>query len=162
MSVAAATVRAGFRLADENATAGLARRLAALARAGDVIALWGPLGAGKTSFARAFIGALGAKEEVPSPTFTLVQAYPLALATVWHFDLFRLSSPEEARELGLEDALDGGISLIEWPDRLGALLPEQRLDVMLAFDDGRRRAELIGHGDWTTRLQAWREPDDKL
>src|SRR5205807_6696912 len=106
-------------LPDEAATARLAARISALAEIGDVIALSGDLGAGKTTFARAFIRARGETGEVPSPTFTLVQVYELAAAAIWHFDLYRLRSPDEAWELGIEDALTEGISLIEWPDRLG-------------------------------------------
>jgi tRNA threonylcarbamoyladenosine biosynthesis protein TsaE len=146
-------------LPDEAATAALARRLARLARPGDVIALAGGLGSGKTSFARAFIRSLplgdaADGEEIPSPTFTLVQIYERRPAPVWHFDLYRLERPEEAYELGLEDAFSGAISLIEWPERLGSLLPGERLDVRLSFTDegGRRRVELVGHGDWAARL----------
>ena len=150
-------------LPDEAATAALACRLAAHARPGDVIALAGELGAGKTSFARAFIRSLplgdaadGAAdgEEIPSPTFTLVQIYDRRPAPVWHFDLYRLERPEEAYELDLEDAFSGAISLIEWPERLGPLLPAERLDVRLFFteDAGGRRVELTGHGSWSERL----------
>jgi tRNA threonylcarbamoyladenosine biosynthesis protein TsaE len=145
-------------LADEAATARLAAEVAARARAGDVIALAGPLGAGKTAFARAFIRALGGTEEVPSPTFTLVQTYPLT-ATVWHFDLFRLEAPAEAWELGIEEAFADGISLIEWPERLGALLPEDRLEVILSFAEPGRRARLVGRGSWAGRVPAGEEAD---
>lgn len=137
-------------LPDEAATARLARRVAALARPGDVIALRGELGAGKTLFARAFIG----EEDVPSPTFTLVQIYDRPFGRVWHFDLYRLKSPEEAVELDIEDAFAEGISLIEWPDRLGTLLPPERLEVALDFAaDSRtmptaRKARLEGRGRW--------------
>src|SRR6266849_15111 len=120
-----------IELPDEAATAALAARVAALARAGDVIALKGELGAGKTSFARAFIRARGAAEEVPSPTFTVVQVYELGESTIWHFDCYRLRHPEEAWELAIEDAFHDGISLIEWPERLGALLPARRLLITL-------------------------------
>jgi len=151
-------------LPDEAATAALARRLAGRARPGDVIALAGELGSGKTSFARAFIRSLplgdaaggdtAGGEEIPSPTFTLVQIYERRPAPVWHFDLYRLERPEEAYELDLEDALAGAISLIEWPERLGPLLPAERLDVRLFFteDAGGRRVELTGHGSWSERL----------
>jgi tRNA threonylcarbamoyladenosine biosynthesis protein TsaE len=150
-------------LPDEAATAHLARRLAALARGGDVIALWGDLGAGKTLFARAFINALprpggGAEtapeEEVPSPTFTLVQVYDRAPAPVWHIDLYRIEDPSEARELGLDEAFAEGISLIEWPDRLGDRLPAGRLDLVLDFVERpeSRRAGLHGGPDWRARL----------
>jgi tRNA threonylcarbamoyladenosine biosynthesis protein TsaE len=141
-------------LPDENATAALAARLAAIARPGDVIALRGELGAGKTSFARAFIRARGGDETVPSPTFTLVQTYDLSGGAVWHFDLYRLRHAEEAWELGIEDAFHGGISLIEWPERLGALLPARHLLVALDFaaPHGARRATLAGEGGWGARL----------
>jgi tRNA threonylcarbamoyladenosine biosynthesis protein TsaE len=144
-------------LPDETATAALAARISALAAPADIIALKGDLGAGKTTFARAFIRARGARdEEVPSPTFTLVQVYELDPTPVWHFDLYRLESPEEAWELGLEDAFSGAISLIEWPERLGPFLPERRLEITLAFGDrpGARRALLSPGDPWQTRLTA--------
>jgi len=141
-------------LPDENATAAIAARLAALAMPGDVIALKGELGAGKTSFARAFIRARGGGETVPSPTFTLVQVYELSGGAVWHFDLYRLRTPEEAWELGIEDAFRDGISLIEWPERLGALLPARRLEIALDFGPTptARHATLSGGSDWAARL----------
>jgi tRNA threonylcarbamoyladenosine biosynthesis protein TsaE len=144
-----------FELPDEAATAALAARIAALARPGDVIALKGELGAGKTSFARAFIRARAGHDEiVPSPTFTLAQAYDFPDATVWHFDCFRLRDPEEAWELGIEDAFRDGISLIEWPERLGHLLPARRLEITLlpgATPEARRASVDAGPG-WATRL----------
>lgn len=156
-----------FELPDPAATAGLARRLAALARDGDVIGLRGDLGVGKTSFARAFINALpgpdGAplEEEVPSPTFTLVQIYRRSPADVWHFDLYRLERPEEVYELGIEEALAGAIVLIEWPERLSDLLPPQRLDLTLSFASAAeaRRAELTGYGNWVSRLGRLEKPN---
>lgn len=143
-------------LPDENATAALAARLAALARPGDVIALKGELGTGKTSFARAFIRARGGDEDVPSPTFTLVQTYDLPGCAVWHFDLYRLGAAENAWELGIEEAFGAGISLIEWPERLGGLLPARHLLVNLDFAVARdaRRATLAGSCDWASRLAA--------
>ena len=143
-----------IELPDENATAALAARIAALARPGDVIALEGELGAGKTSFARAFIRARGGTEEVPSPTFTLVQIYELADGAIWHFDCYRLREPEEAWELGIEDAFLDGISLIEWPERLGPLLPQRRLRILLvpgASPDARRARVDAGPG-WAERV----------
>jgi tRNA threonylcarbamoyl adenosine modification protein YjeE len=142
-------------LPDEAATAALAARLAALAEPGDVIALQGDLGAGKTTFARAFIRACGeADEEVPSPTFTLVQIYEATDAALWHFDLYRLSASEEAWELGIEEAFASGISLIEWPDRLGPLLPRHRLEIALEFGERleARRAVIDGDAAWRARL----------
>ncbi|WP_282604431.1 tRNA (adenosine(37)-N6)-threonylcarbamoyltransferase complex ATPase subunit type 1 TsaE [Pelagibius sp. Alg239-R121] len=155
-------------LADEKATAALAQALSQLVKAGDIIALSGDLGAGKTSFARAFINALPregdlrgdqhetSQEEVPSPTFTLVQLYERAPATVWHFDLYRLKQAEEAYELGIEDAFSDGISLIEWPERLGGLLPASRLDLALDFGatPESRRAQITAYGSWCERIAA--------
>jgi tRNA threonylcarbamoyladenosine biosynthesis protein TsaE len=141
-------------LPDEEATAAFAARLAALAAPGDVLALKGELGAGKTSFARAFIRARGGDETVPSPTFTLVQTYDLPGGAVWHFDLYRLRSADEAWELGIEDAFREGISLVEWPERLGSLLPSRHLAIALEFGPAptARRASLSADGDWATRL----------
>lgn len=142
-------------LPDEAATEALARRLAGVVRLGDVIALWGGLGAGKTAFARAFIRASGdPAEDVPSPTFTLVQTYTLAVGACWHFDLYRLQSPDEVWELGIEDALGQGVVLIEWPERLGALLPADRLDVRLESGAAAnsRRVRLTAHGRQSGRL----------
>jgi tRNA threonylcarbamoyladenosine biosynthesis protein TsaE len=146
-------------LADVAATERLAQALAAQALAGDVIALWGGLGLGKTTFARAFIHARrggGEVAEVPSPTFTLVQVYELTDTAVWHFDLYRLAQPDDAWELGIEDAFAEGIALIEWPDRLGPLLPANRLDIVLDAGDSAnsRHARLTGRGRWSTRLES--------
>src|SRR5438128_770438 len=143
-----------FELPDEAATATFAARIAALARAGDVIALKGELGAGKTSFARAFIRARGGVEAVPSPTFTLVQVYELGGTPVWHIDGYRLRDPEEAWELGIEDAFRGGISLIEWPERLGPLVPARRLEITLAqgATPAARRAAIDYPAEWAARF----------
>lgn len=144
------------QLPDEAATAGLASELASLARAGDVILLLGDLGAGKSVFARAFINALpGPREEVPSPTFTLVQTYQRGTQEVWHFDLYRLESADEAWELGFEEALGGGISLIEWPERLGDALPASRLEIKLRYKapEAGRDACLTPFGNWRERLE---------
>jgi tRNA threonylcarbamoyladenosine biosynthesis protein TsaE len=141
-------------LPDENATAALAARLSAVAVPGDVVALTGDLGAGKTSFARAFIRARGGDEAVPSPTFTLVQVYDLPGGAVWHFDLYRLRHADEVWELGVEDALRDGITLIEWPERVAGLLPASRLDIALAYGAAptARRATLSAGGNWPARL----------
>jgi len=139
----------------EPATVALAERLAGVAGAGDVIALSGALGSGKSVLARAFIRAYcGTAEDVPSPTFTLVQIYEGGAAPVYHFDLYRLKTSDEVQELGVEEAFAEGISLIEWPDRMGPWLPANRLDI--ALSQGRRadsrRAGLTGHGYWQARL----------
>ena len=150
-------------LPDLAATEALGRALARLLRPGDVVALYGDLGAGKTALARALIRALpglpgtpgdAAEEEVPSPTFTLVQTYERDPAPVWHFDLYRIEDSSEIEELGLSEALAGGISLIEWPERLGAGLPAAALRISLDFgEDGEgRRARLSGGGNWAMRL----------
>jgi tRNA threonylcarbamoyladenosine biosynthesis protein TsaE len=132
-------------LPDEAATARAAAELAARLRPGDVVALRGDLGAGKTAFARAAIRALvgDAEAEVPSPTFTLVQTYEAPAGTVWHFDLYRLTDPAEVWELGWEEAAAGGIVLVEWPERLGGLLPPRRIEAALEITGpGSRRLTL--------------------
>ena len=140
----------------ERELAAFARTLAACAERGDTIALRGPLGAGKTTFARHFIRSYarrkgGAAEEVPSPTFTLVQLYAFGDDAVWHIDLYRIAGPEELWEIGFEEALAGGICLIEWPERAGPLLPDRRIDIGLDHtgDPARRRltvADRTGNG----------------
>jgi len=142
-------------LADEAATTAFATSLAKLAEPGDVIALRGTLGVGKTVFARAFIRRLTeAGEEVPSPTFTLVQTYESDVAPVYHFDLYRIEEPDEVYELDIEDAFAEGISLIEWPNRMEALLPCERLDVEIRHGDkdGARTLTLSAEGSWAERL----------
>ena len=145
-----------IELPDEAATAALAAHIAALARPGDVIALKGELSAGKTSFARAFIRARGGVEAVPSPTFTLVQVYELADGPIWHIDGYRLRDPEEAWELDIEDAFRDGVSLIEWPERLGPLIPARRLEITLSAGPtpAARRAAIDPGGEWAARLPA--------
>lgn len=140
-------------LPDLAATARLAGGVAARAMAGDAILLEGPLGAGKTAFARAFLRhATGDPTlEVPSPSFTLVQEYDTARGPVAHFDLWRLDGPAALAELGWEDAREG-IVLVEWPDRLGHLRPDPALTIRLSLNEGdARRALLSG---WVERLEA--------
>ena len=139
-------------LPDEAATKALGRRLAGRLRPGDLLALAGGLGAGKTTLARAVIRALTRPdEEVPSPTFTLVQAYDGRDFPLAHFDLYRLESAGEAEELGLDEALDVGAVIIEWPERLGVNLPPDRLDVELAIENDGRRVRWTPHGSWIGR-----------
>ncbi|HEY9080566.1 tRNA (adenosine(37)-N6)-threonylcarbamoyltransferase complex ATPase subunit type 1 TsaE [Magnetovibrio sp.] len=148
-----------IELAGLKATNALAHDLAQLAEPGDVIALSGDLGAGKTAFARAFIRALTEPDEdVPSPTFTLVQTYEGERFDIWHFDLYRLEHPEEVFELGIEEALDNAVSLIEWAERMGPYIPRERLEIRLTVGKGKnhRQAELIAHNAaWADRLKAY-------
>ena len=135
----------------------LAAALLPLVRAGDVICLEGDLGAGKTAFARHFIrSAAGAALEVPSPTFTLVQTYDEAQPVpLWHFDLYRLNHPDEVFELGWDDVRAHALALVEWPVRLGRLLPADRLEISFAAvdaDDSLRAVTLVPHGNWVGRL----------
>jgi tRNA threonylcarbamoyladenosine biosynthesis protein TsaE len=150
-------MRVILELDDERATVRLAARLAAVARGGDVIALLGPLGSGKTTFARGFIrAAAGGPAEVPSPTFTLVETYAVpGRPVIWHFDLYRLETAEEAYELGIEDAFVDGISLIEWADRIAGLLSGDRLEIALGpgVAPGARTATLEGGSRWRDFLE---------
>jgi len=148
-----------LRLPSPAATDRLARAIAPRLVTGDTLALEGGLGAGKSHFARAAIGArlaaIGRAEEAPSPSYTLVQTYDLGGGVeLWHADLYRLGGPDEAAELGLDEAFAAAIVLLEWPDRLGAALPERRLTLALSFDpdsDDARLATLTPRGpgwDW--------------
>ena len=141
-------------LAGEAATARLGDSLGRLLRPGDVIGLSGPLGAGKTTLARAAIGAATGLAEAPSPTFGLVETYDAPGFTLWHFDLYRLEKAEEVWELGLEEALDGGVLLIEWPERFMPLLPASMLLIRLTPQDGGRRALVRGNEEWSARVKA--------
>ena len=134
---------------DEAATIRAAQALAPILRQGDFIALEGDLGAGKSTFARALIralpladGGMNIAEEIPSPTYTLCQTYERAIGLVAHFDLYRLSAPEEALELGFEEALSEGLVLVEWPQRLGRLLPPKRLHLNLTSQVQGRSLEI--------------------
>lgn len=123
-----------LQLPDLAATEAAAARMAPLLRPGDVLFLQGGLGSGKTTFARALLRAMGVTDEAPSPSFNLVLTYQTPSGPVWHFDLYRLEAPEEAVELGLEDALADAIVLIEWPDRLGPFAPSERLELTFALE----------------------------
>jgi tRNA threonylcarbamoyladenosine biosynthesis protein TsaE len=145
---------ASLFLADDAATAALAGRVAPLLRAGDTLLLEGNISAGKTTFARALIRArLGREEDVPSPTFTLVQSYDDPEAEIWHCDLYRLTSPDEILELGLDAAFEDGICLIEWPDRLGPAAPKAALRLVLSPEGEGRIAQFEGSAAWIERLQ---------
>lgn len=135
---AAATARLGV---------GLGRRLSA----GDVLLLEGMIGAGKTHLARALIqsrlAAFGRAEDVPSPTFTLVQVYDAGALEIWHADLYRLSDPQEIAELGLDEAFRGALCLVEWPERLGPWRPGGAITLRLDLSGEGRRAVLSGPPD---------------
>ena len=142
-----------FWLPDESRTESLARALAPRLGPGDALLLSGPVGAGKSAFARALIRArLGDPgAEVPSPTFTLVQTY--ADGALWHADLYRLSHPSEVAELGLLAALDEALCLVEWPDRLGPFAPATALRLELAPEGEGRRLVVRGRPEWAARLE---------
>ena len=141
-------------LGDMSATDALAARLAVLASAGDIVGLAGELGAGKTTFARAFICARLGETEVPSPTFTLVQTYENGSTPIWHFDLYRLQNSEEIYELGIEEAFETAISLIEWPEKMAGNEPSDWLELRLDPGDGEesRSATFTPHGPRSTDL----------
>ena len=145
-------------LGDVAATNAFAGKCASIARAGDVFALAGALGVGKTTFARAFVNAMADREgappeEVPSPTFTLVQLYEFGSETVYHFDLYRIESEADAMELGIDEAFADGISLIEWPEKLGGYLPSDRVELSFDFgdDSDQRLCRVRGYGAWSAR-----------
>ena len=140
-------------LTDDAATRAAGAKLASLCKAGDIIALYGGLGAGKTTLSRGLISALmGVETEVPSPTYTLVQAYTAPAFEIFHYDLYRLKHADELVELGWDET-QNGLALIEWPERAGDQLPAWRLEVYLAAQGDGRKLRLEGHGeDWQTRL----------
>ena len=135
-----------FFLPDEAATERLGATLASRLRPRDVVALQGGLGVGKTTLARAILRAASGDPAliVPSPTFTLVEIYDTPMGVFWHFDLYRLEEPEQVFELGWEEARADGMALVEWAERLGTLLPRERLTVTLAMEGDGRRADLEG------------------
>lgn len=148
-------------MARPEATAALARAFSTIAAPGLCVLLNGPVGAGKSFFARSVIQTLmqrnGEVEDVPSPTFTLVQTYELGSLDVWHADLYRLTNPDELIELGLEQAFDTALCLIEWPDRLGGLRPDGAIEMTLTpslSGEDRRDMRITGPEHLIGRLQA--------
>lgn len=134
------TNKTEYILANENKTKFLAKKISRIAKEGDVFALYGTLGMGKSVFARAFIQELcGESEEVPSPTFTLLQTYGTKSFDIYHFDLYRLKSPNEVFELGIEEAFYSSVCLIEWPEKMGRYLPKDIFKVeILPYMNGRK------------------------
>jgi tRNA threonylcarbamoyl adenosine modification protein YjeE len=142
------TLRATIALPTLADTMRLGAAIAHGLKAGDAVALWGDLGAGKTTLARAILAALGVSGEVPSPTFTIVQTYETPALLISHYDLYRLKSAREMAELGFEDALDQGAALVEWPERAPESLPPDALHVRLALDGETRSARITGPARW--------------
>jgi tRNA threonylcarbamoyl adenosine modification protein YjeE len=140
-------------LPDLAATEDLAKTIAPQLRQGDVIALTGDLGTGKTAFARALLRILGVEDDVPSPTFTLVQTYETSKFLVSHFDLYRLKSADELDELGWDDALTDGVTLVEWPQRARGRVPATRLVLNFTLaPDGTRNCVIEASESWAGRL----------
>lgn len=148
-----------LHLPSPESTTVLGQCMASALQAGDVVLLNGTLGAGKSHLARAIIQArLGYAEEVPSPTFTLVQCYEAEDVEIWHADLYRLSHPDEVIELGLEEAFATAIVLVEWPERLGDLAPRDAIRVVLSAEGDGRAAEIAfcGRAGLASALEAFR------
>jgi len=142
-----------LRLAAPDDTARLGRWLAGCLQPGDTVLLQGPIGSGKSHLARSVIQSwLGQLEDVPSPTYTLVQTYGEGDAEIWHADLYRLSHPDEVIELGLDDAFGRAICLVEWPERLGRATPDSALRLTFSQDGEGRRVLLTGSAEWAERL----------
>ncbi|MDR9392830.1 tRNA (adenosine(37)-N6)-threonylcarbamoyltransferase complex ATPase subunit type 1 TsaE [Roseovarius sp. SYSU LYC5161] len=145
-----------FRLDSPEATAALARRIAARLEPGDVLLLDGPVGAGKTQFARnVILECLSVHEDVPSPTYTLVQTYDGRAGEIWHADLYRLGDTSELEELGLSEAFEHAICLVEWPDCLGDMVPGDALTLTFSVPHGDDRRDLVLHWTdprWNSRL----------
>lgn len=152
-------LQVGLELPSETATERLAAAIAPVLERGDVLLLEGPIGAGKTAFARALVQhrlrlAGAPVEEVPSPSYTLVQTYTAGPLEIWHADLYRLSQAGDAAELGLDEAVDSAVCLIEWPDRLGAAVPAGALRIVFAPGTApeARHVTLSGPVAWARRL----------
>lgn len=132
-----------------------ALKFAHILQKGDIIALQGDLGVGKTTFCRFLIQGLNPIfTEIPSPTFTLVQTYEMPKGSLWHFDCYRLNRPEDAIELGIEEAFHTGISLIEWPEKISPLLPPSTLFLTFELHLETRTLKIFGDSTWTKRLNS--------
>jgi len=140
------------KLSTEAETIALGTKLGQILKAGDVITIAGPLGAGKTCLARAIIEAATTETDVTSPTFGLVQTYNAPKFMLYHFDLYRIKQVDEIWELGFEDALEEGTTLIEWPDRAAVHIPATALRIRLSVNGETRHAYLSYEPDWSDRL----------
>ncbi len=138
----------------EEDTVKLGQKLSSIAKKGDVFALFGTLGMGKSVLSRAFVKKLTSANEVPSPTFTLVQVYEADDFDIYHFDLYRLKSPEEIFEIGMEEAIYEGVCLIEWPEKMQGYLPKNIFKVEIApYEQGRKIKIETSDVDKNLRLQ---------
>ena len=149
-----------FEIKTLEQTQKLAVSLAKQLQVGDIIALYGTLGVGKTAFTRFLIQSLcGEHEEVPSPTFTLLQTYDADDFSIYHYDLYRLKQPGEVFELGIEDAFYDGVSLIEWPEKMGKILPTKKiLKIEISCADNIRTFKFSSDNlKWKDRLEKWNE-----
>ncbi len=149
-------MREKIALPDLAATVSLAVRFAPLLRKGDVLLLQGDLGAGKTAFARTLLQKLGAADEIPSPTFTLVQAYELPSLRAFHFDLYRLKKPEEVEEIGFEEACADGLVLVEWPEKATPFMPRGALKLVFGMNEKQERfVRFEMTKEWEERLKVF-------
>ena len=126
----------------ETTTQKFAKKLSSLAKRGDVFALYGTLGVGKSVFAREFIKTLTGETEVPSPTFTIVQTYDAQDFEIYHFDMYRLKSPEEVFELNFEEAVGEGVCLIEWPEKIGGYIPSKAIKIYIEHTQNGRKISI--------------------
>ena len=142
-------------LQDETQTIALGQRIAPRLRCGDAVLLYGDLGVGKTTFVRAVLGALGHKGEIPSPTFTLVQSYETPSCDVFHFDLYRLKTPEEIEEIGFDEACADGLVFVEWPEKALRYMPRGALSLAFGMGtaQGIRTLRIEGDDLWRDRLK---------
>jgi len=127
---------------NEKETVNLGKKIARLCQRGDIFALYGTLGAGKSVLARAIVQEICGMTEVPSPTFTLVQMYEAPNFEIYHYDLYRIKSPEEVFELNIEEAMFEGVCLIEWPDKMGGYLPRHAIKLKITPKEENRQIEI--------------------
>ena len=143
-----------FEFWTEAETNSFGTRLATALKPGDVVCLEGPLGAGKSTLARGLIRALSGAHDIPSPTFTLVETYAVPGGDLWHFDLYRLEKQSDVWELGFEDALESGISIIEWPGKIDGILPDDALRLFIEVQPkAMRRLRLVAPDRWMPALK---------